>query len=75
MIPRSILKGIFLKCKPRASGDDPAISNMSEDLRRVNPARAGMIPKPTAPASPSTCKPRASGDDPVSFLINGGFGE
>ena len=23
MIPRSILKGIFLKCKPRASGDDP----------------------------------------------------
>ena len=31
----------------------------------VNPARAGMIPKRTAPSSITGSKPRASGDDPI----------
>ena len=59
--------------KPRASGDDPAISNMSEDLRRVNPARAGMIRLPHIELKRDLRKPRASGDDPriAELIIKG----
>ena len=31
--------------KPRASGDDPTTRSIGYGLNRVNPARAGMIPR------------------------------
>ena len=50
--------------KPRASGDDPAVQQIADAIRYVNPARAGMI-RTVASISPAlTRKPRASGDDP-----------
>ena len=53
-----------MKGKPRASGDDPGDGvHLCKD-RRVNPARAGMIPAPRTRRSTGPCKPRASGDDP-----------
>ena len=62
LIPRPLLWTTF--CKPRASGDDPPPASHAHAATEVNPARAGMIPRPTGRACPSTCKPRASGDDP-----------
>ena len=50
--------------KPRASGDDPAAWGDTDYLRRVNPARAGMIPARARTAGSTGRKPRASGDDP-----------
>ena len=37
-------------------------------IRKVNPARAGMIPVEYTPGAPLRRKPRASGDDPCTPL-------
>ena len=55
--------------KPRASGDDPRNLIFTGRVRRVNPARAGMILSARATASGIEGKPRASGDDPDLFEI------
>ena len=43
MILRSTWNSDAPRSKPRASGDDPPGRARQEALRRVNPARAGMI--------------------------------
>ena len=54
--------------KPRASGDDPQRRPPRMPTRRVNPARAGMIPDSTRRIFMEGGKPRASGDDPAQII-------
>ena len=56
--------------KPRASGDDPRAQAKGDVLTRVNPARAGMIPRHSKRLIGRIRKPRASGDDPSIFMLD-----
>ena len=50
--------------KPRACGDDPEFKGRFSVKKEVNPAHAGMIPRPSTRDSRILGKPRACGDDP-----------
>ena len=69
---RDLLLGVLGAVgKPRASGDDPGLHLAAQDLGRVNPARAGMIPAPIRSMRGMGGKPRASGDDPEDGAVGG----
>ena len=71
MIPPRNSRVRASRCKPRASGDDPALAGLDTPLVHVNPARAGMILVVLRALERPIRKPRASGDDPV---LLGGVG-
>ena len=64
MIPEDVIGVDRHNCKPRASGDDPAVADHLYRRLPVNPARAGMIPRAWEWWARLRGKPRASGDDP-----------
>ena len=68
MIPSLLLCGDVILSKPRASGDDPLEIRKTIPICEVNPARAGMIRRPSRPTIPRARKPRASGDDPQGMM-------
>ena len=56
---------------PRARGWSQLV-NLLHDRRDVSPARAGMVPRPSARARRSRRLPRARGDGPLSVPCNVG---
>ena len=66
MIPHEYILFLSTTSKPRASGDDPDAVMRPEGEKKVNPARAGMIPTVAAKEALFSGKPRASGDDPYN---------
>ena len=64
MILRLLLIAKTHHRRPRASGDDPRLTEIRLMLPGVDPARAGMIPMRSRFSELTFSRPRASGDDP-----------